>query len=189
MSEEINMTCSDIQARLKPFLDDLLAEDEYRAFLSHLEQCSKCKEYVRAIGSLSNQMWRLSDVKISSDLSSNIIFRLSQSKKKAIEKPLILSKKLVFGVIVLIIGFLLLLGGTKFFNAFEPSSKTDKAVNEVVIAKTQIIKEQEPLSDEEAENLFNQLQDMASSLEPVQSSKVDERISKETVLKKEDKPL
>ena len=59
--------CDNIKKNIKSFTEDMLKEDEYKAFLHHLETCTECKNYVRSVDSFSNQLWRLGDVKVPSD--------------------------------------------------------------------------------------------------------------------------
>ena len=77
------MNCSDIQQLNKRFLQDLLTDEEYQTFLSHLETCPKCKDYVRSTGSLSTQLWELGDIKVPEDLLSTIVFKLSHAQEKS----------------------------------------------------------------------------------------------------------
>ena len=76
------MTCEDLKKNLEPFLDDLLTETEYEEFISHLEGCDKCRQYVRAIGSLSNRLWELGDVKVPADFVSTVLFKLKQPQQE-----------------------------------------------------------------------------------------------------------
>lgn len=81
MPNNNSINCADIKEKLKSFLEDLLSDEEYQAFAVHLDECPKCREYVSAIGSLSNQLWELGNVKVPADLSSTIIFKLNSSDK------------------------------------------------------------------------------------------------------------
>lgn len=70
--------CGDIRASVRPFLDDLLSEEEYRAFCRHLETCGACRDYVSSIGSLANQVYELGQsVEAPPDLVSTVLFRLT----------------------------------------------------------------------------------------------------------------
>jgi len=198
MNNDLNMTCTNIREELKQFLDDRLIEKDYRTFLFHLESCSKCKEYVRAIDALPNQLWKLGDVDVPSDLSSSIIFKLKKLEQDTPQSSLVLSKKMTFGIIILIIGFFMLFWGIKFFKTLKSSSKADNV--EIVIMynvkeqepirndergdTVQIIEEQEPVSSEEDEYLYGQLQAMAESLELIAKGKIDEKFSEKTIPKK-----
>ena len=82
MKDNLSVACGDIRKKLKAFLDDLLAEDERQAFVAHLDGCGECKDYVRKIGSVSNQLWELGGVNAPSDLSSTILFRLKQAEQE-----------------------------------------------------------------------------------------------------------
>lgn len=198
MNNDLNMTCTNIQEELKQFLDDRLIEKDYRAFLFHLESCSKCKEYVRSIDSLSNQLWKLGDVDVPSDLSSNIIFKLRQSEQDVPQSSPVLPKKIVFGVIILIIGFFMFFWGIKFLKTLKFSPTVDNAEivqiysvkkqesihNDEGSSSVQIIKEQVPVSDEETEHLYGQLQAMAESLELIANAKIDKKFSEKTIPEK-----
>jgi len=83
--DNLTMTCGDVRERLKPFLEDLLKDDERRAFFEHLEPCSSCRQYVKAVDSFSNQLWQLGEVHVPSDLGDTILFELKQAEQKLSE--------------------------------------------------------------------------------------------------------
>ena len=114
MADEIVITCEDIKKKLKPFQQDLLVEREYKGFVTHLGNCSKCKEYMGSIDFLSNQLWKLGDVEVPSDLSSTIFFKLTQTDEE-VEKPkgVITKKSAIIGVVVILLGAAVFFGDRK----------------------------------------------------------------------------
>jgi len=77
------MICDDIRQKLQPFLDDLLVEDEYKAFCEHIDDCHPCNAYVRSVGAMPNQLWRLGQVKVPQDMISTVQYALAHPKEKA----------------------------------------------------------------------------------------------------------
>jgi len=77
------MICDDIRQKLQPFLDDLLAEEEHKAFCGHIDDCNTCHVYVRSVGAMPNQLWRLGQVKVPQDLISTVQYALAHPKEKA----------------------------------------------------------------------------------------------------------
>ncbi|RKY36477.1 MAG: hypothetical protein DRP78_03495 [Candidatus Omnitrophota bacterium] len=114
MNDNFKMDCSDIREKLKAFLNDLLVEDEYKLFVAHLNVCKKCKDYVRRIGSISNQLWQLGDVNVPPDLSYTILFRLKQTEQENIKSKFFISKKLAVGIFVVILALATLFFGIKY---------------------------------------------------------------------------
>ncbi|MCM8780447.1 MAG: zf-HC2 domain-containing protein [Candidatus Omnitrophica bacterium] len=76
------MECSDIRNKLQVFLDDLLTEQEYKEFCEHIDSCQKCRDYVRSVGNLSNQLWKLGKVRVPDDIIPTILFRLREQKQR-----------------------------------------------------------------------------------------------------------
>ena len=95
------MICRDISKLLKRFQDDLLSGEDYQAFIAHLNSCPKCKKYVRSIGSLSNQLWELGDVKVPDDLCSTIMFKLKSPSQEVKAPKFVISKKIMVGSLIL----------------------------------------------------------------------------------------
>jgi len=96
--------CDNIKRNIKSFTEDMLKEDEYKAFLHHLETCSQCKNYVRSVDSFSNQLWRLGDVKVPSDFSSTVLFKLTQPDEEPDEEEApATSKKWIIGAVTFIL--------------------------------------------------------------------------------------
>ena len=117
------MSCDDINTQLKPFLEDLLTEEEYQAFLEHLDRCPKCKEYVRSFGSLSNQLWKLGDVPVPSDFVSTVLFRLKQPEGKNHKSQFDVFKKWFVGVIILILTVSTVFLGAHYLKSHQPPPK------------------------------------------------------------------
>ena len=151
------MTCSEVNKQLKQFLEDLLAEEEYLAFFDHLESCPGCKDYVNSFGSLSNQLWESGNVKVPSDFSATVIFKLKQSEQEIGTHQSAVPKKVVIGILIFIIGALSVFFGIGYLKT-RKHSQTDQALK----VSTQIIRR--PLSDREAQPLLQQLETMASGL-------------------------
>lgn len=129
MGDNMIMDCIEVNKRLQPFLEDLLSEEEYQAFLAHLESCSKCKEYVSAVGSVSNQLWKLGDVKVPSDFSSTVIFKLKQPEQKAQTPKLVVSKKWIVGAIISILTVLAFFFTANYFKfRIQPAQMKDTPV-------------------------------------------------------------
>ncbi|MDD5346982.1 MAG: zf-HC2 domain-containing protein [Candidatus Omnitrophica bacterium] len=87
------MTCAEVDKALKSFLEDLLVEDEYQAVVAHLEGCSRCREYVGSIGSLSNQLWELGNVKVPADLADTVLFKLKEAEARGPEQRFVISRR------------------------------------------------------------------------------------------------
>ncbi|MFH0796480.1 MAG: zf-HC2 domain-containing protein [Candidatus Omnitrophota bacterium] len=102
------MTCKDIKTNLKIFLDDLLSEEEYQAFVTHLDQCTACQNYVGAVGSFSNHLRELGNaVKVPPDFSSTVFFKLKEPEQVSQSIPIIASRKTIAwttGIVLIILG-------------------------------------------------------------------------------------
>ncbi|MFC1698872.1 hypothetical protein ACFL1I_02790 [Candidatus Omnitrophota bacterium] len=151
MADDLILNCDDIRKRLKPFQQDLLAEKEYTAYVAHLDQCAKCKEYIGSIDFLSNQLSKLGDIKVPSDLASTILFKLSQAPEPEAQtaKKFALSEKLILRVIVSVLLAAMLFFGIKYL-------KGRGRVQEIKDAPAQVqeIKAEEPLSERKREKRF-----------------------------------
>ena len=79
------MDCNQIRKQLKSFLGDLLLDEDHRLFLEHLDYCSNCKLYVRSIGDLSNQIWKLGKISVPVDFKSTVLFKLSHPETLMVE--------------------------------------------------------------------------------------------------------
>lgn len=105
-SSTLSYSCADINKLLKRFQDDLLLDEESQAFLKHLAVCSKCKTFVRAIGSVSNQIWELGEIKVPEDLAATVIFKLQHSPRPSALKASpsdVTLRKILAGVAVIIL--------------------------------------------------------------------------------------
>jgi hypothetical protein len=153
------MNCADIKQRLQPFLEDLLAEEEYKAFCGHIDTCGKCSEYVRSIGALSNQLWKLGKVRVPEDLGSTIMYKLAHPEEKAPPSKFVISKKhIVIGSI------LILLAAGIFFGISYFRNKQYKDEKGTPIIKTEVIRTFEPPNDSEAKALLRNLETIAEKL-------------------------
>ena len=56
------MDCNNIRQRITPFMDDLLAEDEYQRVWGHLESCASCGQFAASVGTLSYRLKELGAV-------------------------------------------------------------------------------------------------------------------------------
>lgn len=106
MGEPRAFGCGDIRASVRPFLDDLLTEEEYRAFCRHLETCGGCREYVSSIGSLANQLYELGQaVEAPPDLVSTVLFRLTAPPRQMSRKTTVAVIAAAVAVAVLVLAF------------------------------------------------------------------------------------
>ncbi|MFH1189365.1 MAG: zf-HC2 domain-containing protein [Candidatus Omnitrophota bacterium] len=156
MEDKVVFGCEEIRKRLKPFLEDLLAEDEYQAYITHLDTCSKCKEHVGRFGSLSNQLWELGDIKVPADFLSTVRFNMSEPAPEESQTPAEKKRNNLFAVIVILA--LISAGAAAGMMYF----KKDKPP--VMVTRT--IQEKKALSpsDSESKALLNELQSIAVSL-------------------------
>lgn len=163
MKDKLAISCNEVKNKLKPFLEDMLAEDEYQAFVAHLESCPKCKDYVRSIGALSNQLWKLGDIEIPSDFVSTVIFNLKHPKPPVppVTRPAVF-KKLTVGIILSLLIIAILLWTSPYFKKFIIPQK----VSETPIITKQIIIEEKPPGDHEAEMLLKELKGIKEALRP-----------------------
>jgi len=164
--DEFVITCSEVKDKLRPFLEDMLAEEEYRAFVVHIESCPKCRDYVRSISALSNQLWKLGDIEVPSDFVSTVIFNLKHLKPAVppAAKPARLAAVITVSILIALILFL----GIAYFKKFKVSQK----VSETPLITKQIITEQKPPSDQEAAMLLEELKEIkeASGSSPKEES-------------------
>ncbi len=112
------MTCQETRQKLTSYLEDLLQENEYQEVREHLSECSKCKSYADATGSLSYKIWELGEVPVPEDLLSTILFRLKHPEpgkvaRTEIDHPPQAKAK----ANPVLIGTLLILGASTFFFA------------------------------------------------------------------------
>jgi len=117
--------CDNIKKNIKSFTEDMLKEDEYKAFLHHLETCSECKDYVRSVDSFSNQLWRLGDVKVPSDFGSTVLFKLTQSDEEPDEDqaPATSKKWLIGAVAFILVAMTVSAGLISYFKLRQPAQE------------------------------------------------------------------
>jgi len=154
------MNCADIRKKLQPFLEDLLAEEEYRAFCDHIDTCGKCKAYVRSVGSLSNQLWKMGQLTVPEDLVSTIQYKLvhpeaiGQSPKTKITK-----KQIIAGIVLIILTIVLVFGISSFKRRRHSLNRNDNP-----IVRTEVIRTIEPPNESEAKALLEKLETIATKL-------------------------
>lgn len=176
MDNKISMTCHDIKKRLQPFLDDLLAEEEYKAFRDHITTCDKCEEYVRSIGSLSNQLWKLGKVRVPEDLTSTAIYKLTHPEQKTRASKFVISKKQIIAGSILILSAAALFLGISYFKGKRTLQDTDDAPT----IKIEVIYESKPPTDSEAKALLKQLEAIAEKVGVTEKDRaVEEDATKE----------
>jgi len=181
MHNKVNISCDDIKKKLKAFLDDLLAEDEYKAFCYHINTCGNCEKYVRSIGSLSNQLWKLGKVKVPEDLGSTIMYKLTHPEEKAQPPKFVISKKyiIVGSILILLVGALFL--ATSYFKKQHAPNKDD-----VPIVKAEVIYKHTLPSDIEAQLQLKQLETIATNLGVSEKDSIQEKppVKDEAVISK-----
>ncbi|MFH1799397.1 MAG: hypothetical protein ABH891_00925 [Candidatus Omnitrophota bacterium] len=172
MRHKVNMSCDDIKRRLQSFLDDLLAEDEFEAFRGHLNVCGKCEKYVRSIGSLSNQLWKLGKIRVPEDLDSTIMYKLVHFEEKTRPSKFVISKKHIVAGSILILLAGVIFFGTDYFKGQHAPNK-----NHTPIIKTEKIHESSVPTESETQRLLKQLETITTGLRgPI----VEEGTRKET---------
>ncbi|MFC1807092.1 zf-HC2 domain-containing protein [Candidatus Omnitrophota bacterium] len=176
------MSCDEINKLLKRFQEDLLSEDEYQAFLAHIDNCSNCKEYVRSIGSLSIRLWELGDIKVPQDFSSTIFYKLSHPVEEARPNKSVVSKKWIIGIIILIILSALLFLVHRYIKTGQGPQDMGNAPTVVA----EIIRKSEPPNDRRAKFLLDKLKAIAGGLGAPENGMVvkESRIEKVVVKEK-----
>ncbi len=79
------MSCDVIRPRIRPFLDDLLDEKDYRDTHAHLESCAACHRYAASVGTLSFRLYELGQVPLPPDMVSAILYE--SKKEEALPPP------------------------------------------------------------------------------------------------------
>ena len=185
------MSCQDIQGQLKHFFEDLLTENEYQEVCEHLSHCAQCRRYASSTGSLSYLLKELGEMDVPRDLAETIRFRLANiTEKAAAGAPAADTRKAsaswymkILGtalVAVAVIGFFVTGNRGKSGTPPQVVMESDSGQEEVTVIKKIEPPEQAPVSDEEAEQLYKQLQTMATSLEQITASKADKKQVAET---------
>ena len=77
------MACDAVQPRIRPFLDDLLDENDYQGIHTHLETCESCRRYASSVGTLSYRLYELGQMPLPPDMASTILYE----SKKAVPEP------------------------------------------------------------------------------------------------------
>lgn len=126
MQNEIKVNCGDIKARLRPFLDDVLTENEHSAFCDHINSCEKCGTYVHSVGSFSNQAWKLGKVKVPDDLSSTIIYGLTHPASENQPSMLTVPRWQIAGLAILALLATASLIGVSYFKNQRKASGFEK---------------------------------------------------------------
>jgi hypothetical protein len=169
------MNCDDIRRKLQPFLEDLLVEEEYKTFCGHLDVCARCCAYVRSIGALSNQLWKLGKVKVPGDLGSTIIYKLSHHGAEERPSKFSVSKNhIVAGAILIFLAAALFLGIGHIRK--ERGGGKDGAPT----VSTKVIYEDQPSSDEQAQ-LLDQLKIIAADSGASDNYKIIQEAGKEKI--------
>jgi len=167
--DNFNPDCDSIKSNIKSFTEDMLTEDEYKAFLHHLETCSECKNYVRSVDSFSNQLWRLGDVKVPSDFGSTVLFKLTQPDEEPDEDqaPATSKKWLIGAVAFIFVAMTISAGLISYFKLRQPSEE------EVVVAQVPEVSEEadgELLGDLESNVQFEQYDDSDATFDGTDES-------------------
>lgn len=156
------MDCRDVTQRLQPYLDDLLQEDDYQAIRVHLDGCVKCRDHVRAIGSLTSAVNTLGELEVPQDLGAAILFRLKQ-RSKIVESPKASRPRrpVIVGTVLVV-----LVGGTIILGVVSTRGRggSPQPVAQPVVT-AQWIRTSTPPSDAEAQHLLASLQAIADGLE------------------------
>jgi len=152
LEDNFKPDCDNIKRNIKSFTEDMLKEDEFKAFLHHLETCTECKSYVRSVDSFSNQLWRLGDVKVPSDFGSTVLFKLTQPDETPDEDQApATSKKWFIGAIAfLLVAMTVSAGVIGYFKLRQPSQEEFQII--AVVDETA----GESLDDQESNVVFEQ---------------------------------
>lgn len=146
------MTCADIERQIRPFLDDLLSEEEYQSAHAHIEGCSKCQRYVGALGSFSYLLKELGEIEAPRDLADSILFNL---KKTPVQADAPRSKTgLIVGAIIII-----LIGGAMYwgFRHFKTKQRPSQPAAPIVVPAN-LVQEEESESPKKEAILLEQVQ-------------------------------
>ncbi len=156
------MTCEDTRKRLKAFLDDLLAESEYRDMCVHLGSCSACSNHVRSISSLGNQLWKMGKIRVPGDMSSTILYKYAHAGEHG--NPAApcpgMSKKQIYAALAAAAAAIALL-----IAAFAVRDKPVTAViEEKPVIRTSVIRESKPPEADEEQEMVRTLERIAETL-------------------------
>ena len=150
--------CDNIKKNIKSFTEDMLKDEDYKAFLHHLETCSECKNYVRSVDSFSNQLWRLGEIKVPSDFESTVLFKLTQPEEKPDEEEgSATSKKWIIGAVAfIVIGIIISAGLIAYLKLRQPSQEE---INVAQVLETPGEVAGESLGDLDNDVVFEQYDD------------------------------
>ena len=81
------MGCDAVQPRIRPFLDDLLDEKDYREMHVHIEGCESCRKYASSVGTLSYRLYELGQVPLPPDMISAILYESEKSPRETPSSP------------------------------------------------------------------------------------------------------
>jgi hypothetical protein len=160
MEDRLVLNCAEVKKRLTPFLEDLLAEDEYQAYVRHLNTCSKCKDYVGRFGSLSNQIRELGNIKVPSDFYSATRFNISEPAPEPKAAKRNRTKNLTSAIFILAVISVGIIAGVVYF---KKSGSSRKAGGSPIVT-TQMIVVKDGAADSESGALLNELKSIATSL-------------------------
>ena len=150
--------CDNIKKNIKSFTEDMLKDEDYKAFLHHLETCSECKNYVRSVDSFSNQLWRLGEIKVPSDFESTVLFKLTQPEEKPDEEEgSATSKKWIIGAVAFIITGIIISGGLIAYLKLRQPSQEEINVAQVLETPGEVAGES--LGDLDNDVVFEQYDD------------------------------
>jgi hypothetical protein len=178
------MSCEVIQRQLKHFFEDLLTEDEYQEVCEHMTRCAQCRRYAASTGSLSYLLKELGDMEVPKDLSETIRFRLDKITEKAAADPAPFHGKttsvsrnmMALGIVLVVFALAYFILGKDKSTSAPPRGVTEENAGneeEAAVESMMVPPSQTQVSGKEAENLFNQLQTMATSLEKIADSKIE----------------
>jgi hypothetical protein len=157
MADELKFQCSEVKAKVKPFLEDLVTDEEYQAIFEHLDRCPECTRYIRSLGSISNQLWKLGDIDVPSDFASTILFNIDNAPEEpAASKPKA-SKNILIIAVTLVVAAATVMFVMKYISANKPAPKTETITGQMIVEKT-------PSGDKESAALFEELQNIADKL-------------------------
>lgn len=151
--------CDNIKKNIKSFTEDMLKDEDYKAFLHHLETCSECKNYVRSVDSFSNQLWRLGEIKVPSDFESTILFQLTQPEEKFDERegeePATAKKWIIGAVAFILVGITISAGLIAYLKMRQPDQEEMSAASVSEVSEVA----SEPVSDPGSDVQYDQYDD------------------------------
>ncbi|GEM_PF-2141983 len=67
--------CERTSKQARTFLADLLSDAEYQVVALHSEGCASCRDYLRSLGDVTNQVWSLGQIDVPPDFARTVLFR------------------------------------------------------------------------------------------------------------------